>query len=117
MELEDFVSGTIKSIINSINNTKEFANNNAAIINPIIMENEYPASIWRKDGKDGRRLLTKIDFDIAVTATNEEGSKLGGGLKIQVLNLGASATNNETNQTSSRIKFSLDIALPHQGDY
>ena len=66
--------------------------------------------------KDGRRFLTQIDFDVAVSASSEEGNKIGGGLKIQVLNLGASTEETEKSQTISKIKFSLNIALPHQGD-
>ncbi|WP_031445847.1 hypothetical protein [Arenibacter algicola] len=120
MELDQFITTTIKSIIKSVNDTKEFAESNGAIINPVIMEriedHDLTTSIWRKDGKDGRRSLTNIDFDVAVTASNEEESKIGGGLKIQVLNLGASTSENLTNETTSRIKFSLNVALPHQGD-
>lgn len=120
MELDEFISTTLKSIIKSVNDSKEFAESNGAIINPIIMEHkddhDQATSIWRKDDQDGRRSLTKVDFDIAVTAANEEGSKVGGGLKIHVFSLGASATESETNQTTSKIKFSLNVALPHQGD-
>jgi hypothetical protein len=118
MELDEFITGTVKSIIKSINDTKEFCEVNGAIINPILMDHDYDykSSIWRKDGQDGRRGLTKIDFDIAVHASNEEGSKVGGGLKIQVFSLGASSTNTEISQTTSRIKFALNVALPHQGD-
>ena len=118
MELNEFISGTLQSIITAINESKDFAESNGAIINPIIMEHNFNANptIFRKDGKDGKLSLTKIDFDIAVTVSNEEGSKVGGGIKIQVLNLGASSTNTETNQTTSRIKFSINVALPHQGE-
>ncbi|KIC02817.1 hypothetical protein OA88_06750 [Flavobacterium sp. JRM] len=118
MELDQFITATLTSIIKSINDSKEFAESNGAIVNPILMEGEYEkfTSIWRKDGKDGKRVLTKIDFDIAVTVSNEEGSKVGGGIKVQVFSLGASSTETEKNQTTSRIKFTLDVALPHQGD-
>jgi len=56
---------------------------------------EPSQSIWRKDGKDGRRALTKVDFDVAVTVSNEEGNKVGGGIKVQVFNLGATSTETE----------------------
>ena len=118
MELDEFITATLKSIIKAVNDTKDFAEENGAIINPPLLQDKVSnpdAVIWRKDGKDGRRFLTKIDFDVAVNATNEEGTKVGGGLKVQVLNLGASSTNNISNQTSSRIQFSLNVALPHQG--
>ena len=120
MELDEFISTSLKSIIKSINDTTEFAESNGAIVNPVIMEriedHDQNSSIWRKDGRDGRRFLTKIDFDVAVSASNEEGNKIGGGLKVQVFNLGASSNETEVNQTTSRIKFSLNVALPHQGD-
>ena len=118
MELDEFITGTLKAIIKSVNDTKEFAELNGAIINPILMEREFDSNttIWRKDGQDSRRSLTKLEFDIAITASNEEGSNVGGGLKIQIVNLGASTTNKETSQTSSRIKFNINIALPHQGN-
>jgi len=91
MELDQFITTTIKSIIKSVNDTKEYAESNGAITNPVIMgrvaDHDQTTSIWRKDG---RRSLTNIDFDIAVAASNEEESKIGGGLKIQVINLGAS---------------------------
>ena len=118
MELDEFISGTLKSVIKAINDTKDFAESNGAIINPILLSHDGDRipTIWRKDGKDGKRAMTKLEFDIAVIASNEEGNNIGGGLKIQVLNLGASSTNKETNQTSSRIKFDINVALPHQGD-
>ena len=118
MELDEFISATLKSIIKAVNDSKDYAEENGAIINPTLLHDKISnpdAVIWRKDGMDGHRFLTKIDFDVAVNATNEEGSKVGGGLKIQVLNLGASSSNNVTNQTTSRILFSLNVALPHQG--
>ena len=120
MELDEFITVTLKSIIKSVNDTKKFAEENDAIVNPIIMEriedHDQKTSIWRKDGNDGRRFLSKIDFDVAVSASNEDKNQIGGGLKIQVLNLGASSSESETNKTTSRIKFSLNVALPHQGD-
>jgi hypothetical protein len=117
MDLDEFISGTIKSIIKSVNDTQEFAESNGAIINPVVMDKQHDSTtIWRKDGRDGRRFLTKIDFDVAVVAKNEEDNKIGGGLKIQVLNMGASTRNSEINQVTSRIQFSLNIALPHQGE-
>ncbi len=63
MELDEFITTTIKSIITSVNDTVEFAEKNGAIVNPILLENEYTqySSIWRKGRKDGRRFLTKVE--------------------------------------------------------
>lgn len=114
MELDQFISTSIKSVIKGINDVQDFASENGATINPLLMEAGFTSSpnIYRKMGEgDGKRFLTKIDFDIAVTASNEDAQKAGGGLKIQVLSFGASTENKESNQTISRIKFEINVAL------
>lgn len=112
--MEDFISGTLKSIIKATNESMKFAKENGAIINPIRKDVQNENYMWRIDGEDGKRGVTRIDFDVAVTVTNEEGNKVGGGLKVQVLQVGGSKNTSETNQTNSRICFSLDVALPNQ---
>ena len=116
MELENFISETIKSIIAGTVGSTEFAKEKNALINPLLgfHDNSDEGLLRINDAQQRKRIVSKIDFDVAVTASNEEGNKVGGGLKIQVLNLGASTSNNATNQTSSRIKFSVNIALPNQ---
>ncbi len=118
MQLDEFISETLKSVIKSVSDTTEYAEKQGAIINPIIMESETKdmLTIWRKDNRDGRRGLTKIDFDIAVTTSNEENNNVGAGLKVYVANIGGSINNKEINQSVSKINFSIYIALPHQGD-
>lgn len=116
MELENFITETLKSIIAGASNSHEFAIENNAIINPLLgfHDQSDQGVIRMDDAKQRKRIVTKIDFDVAVTASSEEGNKVGGGIKIQVLSMGASTSNNAVNQTSSRIQFSVNIALPTQ---
>lgn len=114
MELETFITETLKSVIAGAVGSNVFAKENNALINPTLgfYDHSDQNLMWLDDVNQRKRVVTKIDFDVAVTASSEEESKVGGGLKIQVLNLGASSTNNAVNQTSSRIKFAVNVALP-----
>ena len=115
MELDAFITETIKSIIKGVNDAHDFAIQNNAKINPIggFYDKLSDKQLSNHNGEK-RITVTKIDFDVAVNASNEEKNNVGGGLKIQVLNVGASMTNNTTSHTSSRIKFDLNIVLPNQ---
>lgn len=115
MTLQDFITESLKSIINGVSDSKKFAEANGAIINPTKdFESVKKDStwIWRGNGQDGIRPVTKIDFDIAIIVGNEENNSINGGLNIQIFKASGQARNSETNQTTSRISFSLDVALP-----
>ncbi len=71
-----------------------------------------PATTGKRDGRDGKRSVTKIDFDIAVIVSKEENKKADGSINIQVLKVGGNASKLDANQTTSRLSFSIDVALP-----
>ncbi|MBL7945016.1 MAG: hypothetical protein JNN32_03060 [Flavobacteriales bacterium] len=116
MNLDNFISETIKSLIKGINDAKVFAKENGARINPEFdnrrsVENSNANVVFFK-GRDGAIGVSTIDFDIAVSVSNTQGSEGGGGINVYALKLGGSINENEMNETVSRIKFSLNIVLP-----
>lgn len=114
MELQDFITETIKSITNGVINAQEFDTENGTLVNPIggPYDKLSEHSLIIKGNGGGQKAITKIDFDIAVTVSSEDTTKVGGGLKIQIFNADASTASNITNQTTSRIKFQVNVALP-----
>ena len=53
-----------------------------------------------------------IDFDVAVTAIETDGTKGGGGLRVaQLFQAGIEANRSTENQSISRVKFSLPLVL------
>jgi hypothetical protein len=120
MNLDAFVSETLKSLIQAITDTQEFAKQNNARINPVryisgtkVMEK----MIYYGDDTSVARPLSEIEFDVAVTVANQQESDIGG--KISVLSIGAFGGGNkqaDTNQIVSRIKFNLNVVLPHSTD-
>lgn len=113
MELDQFISQTIKSVIKGIKDSQEFALTNGARLNPYVdnmdLDKHHVSTIR---GEEGYSKVYNIDFDIAVTtsSSNEKGGEAG--INVYSLKLGGKSTDTEKNESLSRIKFSLDIDLP-----
>jgi hypothetical protein len=116
MELDVFITETIKSISNGVINAQTFGKEHGILINPIgSFRDEFAEHALLVKGENGgKKTITKIDFDVAVTVSAEDASKVGGGLKIQIFNADASTATSTTNQTTSRIKFQINVGLPFE---
>ena len=115
MELEVFITETIKSITQGVINAQEFGKENGTIINPLGgFHDKFAEHSLSVRGNGGAlKTITKIDFDVAVSVSSEDKTNVGGGLKIQIFNADASTASNLTNHTTSRIKFQIDVVLPY----
>lgn len=115
MELDKFISNSLKSIIKGIKETRDFAKENGAIINPYVEQWDYEKirTTYYKN-KDGAIEVSKIDYDIAVTTSNTQETGGEGGINVYSLKLGGKASDKEMNESVSRIKFSLNVVLPNE---
>ena len=92
MELQEFIKHSLISITNGIGEAnKELGNGNKFVMPAMGYGNEKGSII----------------FDIAVTASSESEKSKGGGLKISVVDFGGKVDNKITNESVSRIKFSI----------
>ena len=112
MNLDEFISGTLKAIIKGVKDSQQFATDNGARVNPIRFQSKETEFVFFNK-EEGVRQLSKINFDIAVTVSNQSESGIGGGITVFAANLGGKKMDTEMNQTISRIKFDVDVALPH----
>jgi len=113
MELDIYISETLKSIIKGINDTQIFARENDARINPRLGNWDKDKCLQTyKGNEEGIIPISVIDFDIAITVSNEneKGGKVG--INVFSANVSGKVANKDINETYSRIKFSLNIALP-----
>lgn len=63
-------------------------------------------------GTEEWKYATPVDFDVAVTATETEGTKAGASVRIvQVFSAGGEASSAVTNTSVSRVKFRLPLQL------
>jgi hypothetical protein len=94
MDLKDFVSETLKQIIDGVKDAQQTANTKGAVIVPYSQGAE------------------KIEFDVAVTAV--EGTETAGKAGISVWSIGAGVSGKSESSTStvSRIRFSVAVELP-----
>lgn len=87
MELRDFISQTIRAILEAIDETQPLAN------------------------ERNKRILygNVIEFDISLAAIQSENGKKGIGVLSAVLNAGGIAEDNFSTQSTSHVKFSYSI--------
>lgn len=115
MKLDEFISNTLKSIIKGVNESKEYAKNNGAKINPHIGNWDYDKTYTTYyKNEDGARAISKIDFDVAVITSSSQEIDGEGGINVYTIKLGGKLTDKEKNESVSRIKFSLNVVLPSE---
>lgn len=114
MELDKFITESLNSIIKGVNESKKIAKANDAVINPHIGKwdfDKFPTTYIL--GEQGARAISKIDFDIAVTASSEKDKAGGLGINVFSANLGGKISKTDLSETISRIKFSVNAVLPN----
>lgn len=94
MDVKEFVSETLKEIIDGVVEAQKDTEGKGAVVVPYSTPNE------------------KVGFDIAVTVA--EGKETGGKAGISVWSIGAgvSGKSESSNTTVSRITFSVLVSLP-----
>jgi hypothetical protein len=103
MELDTFITKTINSIIKGIYDSKDFAKENEACVNPKM--------ISTKDNSH-KPTITNLEFDIAVTSSMEKENGINGGISVFNVSVGGKTSDKGIEQSLSRIKFSVGILLP-----
>ena len=115
MNLKEFVSETLLSIINGVIDAQEKANEVGALVNPGGLtrntKNINNNSLWDNTTNN---YAQNVDFDIAVTT--EDSAQ--GGAKIKVLTgiLGGDMGGEKLNKNAiaSRVQFCVPVLLPPQ---
>jgi hypothetical protein len=114
MQLDKFISETLKGIIKGIKDTQEFAKENDAVVNPYLhpLHKEKMLVLYDEQGKDPRA-LNQINFDIAITATEESTTTGGGGINVLSLKIGGELSDKDGKQSVSRVQFNTYVVLPN----
>jgi hypothetical protein len=113
MNLDEFLSETLKGIIKGVRDAQEFAKDNDAVVNPYLHERQKSeAMILFNESGYQPRALYKLQFDIALTASEETGKSGHGGINVMSIKLGGELSSKGTEQTVSRVQFPLYVVLP-----
>jgi hypothetical protein len=111
MQLDDFVSQTLKQIIDGVSVAQDYARSKSANVNPSSARFDSKAAGYLFCS-DTHVPLQEVEFDVAVTVAesstaNDDDQKVG--------EISVTSSNQMTSQNSSesRIKFKVPVLLPH----
>lgn len=114
MELKQFVSESLKQIIDGVNEARSYAEQNGAMVNPTRWSWNSSNVQVKYDPKSGAAIET-VEFDVAVTAIEGTETKGGIGVFMGAVNLGSQGASQNQNSSVSRLKFSVPLMLPSTG--
>lgn len=108
MDLKEFIKTAITDITEAVSELQEELKN-GTIVNPSLTQGEHGKSLVVDNEV---RMMERLNFDIAVTAT--EATELNGNAKAGISVFGAKvgAENKERTENVSRLTFSLPLVLP-----
>lgn len=108
MELKEFIKTAISDITGAVSELQTELDN-GAIVNPTLPRGQHGTHLLVNNEV---RIIERLNFDIAVTAT--EKSEINGNAKAGITVFGAKvgAENTEKMENVSRLTFSIPVILP-----
>jgi hypothetical protein len=114
MNLKDFVAGSLTQIIEGIRKAQEEAAETGAWISPAGSSIPRGTSITVINTPAGDSYLQQVQFDVAVTVSDEQSAGAGGGLRVFGAKIGAEGEVNYKNAAVSRVQFTVPVVWPGQ---
>ena len=113
MELKDFVSETLKQVMEGVKTAQNSVKEHGGEINPkgiySTSSSSHPQLYTTSE-----KLVQLIDFDIAVTTIEEDKAKGGTGIFVGAFGVGVQGESGNQNSAINRIQFKVPIVLPNQ---
>lgn len=113
MQLDEFVSETLKQIINGVVAAQDFGNQKNAKVNPITAR-FHSSTQGQAFCEETGVPLQHVAFDVAVTVsegqTTTDGNKSVGSISVS-----PAVTSSTQNSSVSRIQFEVPVLLPTTG--
>jgi hypothetical protein len=111
-ELKDFVKEAIVQICAAIKEAGEDVQPLGAKVNPTPYGEGTELSQAQFIRCAGNALMSFLDFDVAVTATHQEGKKAGIGVLFASIGGSVQEDRKKTAETVSRLSFKIPISYP-----
>lgn len=116
MELKEFIKQSIIQITEAIVESNEVLKDKGAIVNPgRIQVNSGNSQSYGRESNDpihSRRIAHKIEFNVAVTVSDEQQGGARAKISVMSLNVGAEGKVSYANISESRINFMVPILYP-----
>lgn len=111
MKLKDFITETLKEIIDGVKGAQQYAAEAGGAVNPkglIYLEGSSGAVQHQETSRIGQEL----EFDIEISASEEEKTKGSAGIFISAIGLGLQGQSGAENRSVNRIKFKIPVIFP-----
>ena len=112
MELREFVAETLRQLIDGVAVAQGYATEHGATVNPSDIWYQADQGVVKIQDRATGALVQEINFDVAVTANDGTKTKGGIGVFAGAVGLGSQGQSEASNQSISRIRFSVPLALP-----
>jgi len=109
MKLEDFVSETLSQLIKGVKKAQDSAGKHGAVINPRSVSTGSQEAVL---DSSTNALIEKVEFEVALTRTEEEQAKGGIGVFFADIGIGAKGQLDTSKASLNRIRFSIPVVLP-----
>jgi hypothetical protein len=101
MDLKDFVTKTVLQILDGVREAASTVDQEAGMrVNP------------HYKGQPPQKASTPIDFDVAVTVRETDGSAGGGRISVMGLGVGGEITSEVGTESVTRVRFKVPVQLP-----
>lgn len=111
MELKDFISQSLSDIVNGVMEAHNNVAESKAIVNMNVKHvTNPPQGIIPAEG--ARQHSSVVEFDIAVTASDQKSSTGGFGIFVGAFTAGAKQQSENLDSRYSRIRFSVPVQIP-----
>lgn len=105
MDLKDFISGSIGDIAEAVKVADEALRVYGGMVNPGTHSDNMAGGFVAP--------RTKLDFDVAITASKKGEGGAEAKAKIFVVEASIGGKGEMSSQSVSRLSFSIDVVLPH----
>jgi hypothetical protein len=110
MELKEFIEETLMQVVEGVKSAQEKALEFGACISPKGMRTDARSN-YIHIGQNVDMPLGQIDFEIALTSSDEKESKGGIGVMLAGIGIGGQERTDMKNVSITNIKFSVPVLL------
>jgi hypothetical protein len=110
MELKEFIKGTIASIVEATSELQNEFEAEGILINPPSAQSG--SDVYQPGSKNYTfRRVKDIEFDVAVTTSDETAQSAKAGIKVFAAELGGTGKKLKGTENVSRVRFSIPLTL------
>jgi hypothetical protein len=112
MDLEEFITQTIRAIAGATTTLQEKLEPKGVTINPPASFSGDPGLVDPQGTAHRLDRVQNVEFDVAVTASSETTGGGGGKIKVMPFEIGGEAKHGQSAEQVNRVRFSIALALP-----